>query len=119
MTPMRRLVAVVAVAILANAAGAAPPNVVLIISDDQAWTDYGFMGHRHIRTPRLDELASQGLVYRHAYVPASLCCPSLMTIATGRYPFEHRVTGNEPPRPDARTSTARRRCRGCSPTAAT
>ena len=33
------------------------PNIVLIISDDQAWTDYSFMGHEHIQTPRLDRLA--------------------------------------------------------------
>ena len=52
------------------------PNVVLIISDDHAWTDYGFMGHRHIRTPNIDRLASQGLVFKHGYVPSSLCSPS-------------------------------------------
>ena len=32
------------------------PNIVLIVSDDQAWTDYGFMGH-DIETPHLDRLA--------------------------------------------------------------
>ena len=36
-----------------------PPNVVLIIGDDQAWTDYGFMGHDTIKTPNLDRLASE------------------------------------------------------------
>ncbi|MBI2479371.1 MAG: sulfatase, partial [Planctomycetia bacterium] len=30
------------------------PNIVMIISDDQAWTDYGFMGHEVIETPHLD-----------------------------------------------------------------
>ncbi|MGA0407747.1 MAG: sulfatase, partial [Limisphaerales bacterium] len=35
------------------------PNIVLIISDDQAWTDYGFMGQEIIQTPHLDRLASQ------------------------------------------------------------
>jgi hypothetical protein len=34
------------------------PNVVMILSDDQAWTDYGFMGHKDIDTPNLDRLAS-------------------------------------------------------------
>src|SRR5690606_13031013 len=33
-----------------------PPNVVLILSDDQAWGDYGFMGHPVIRTPNIDRL---------------------------------------------------------------
>ncbi len=73
-----------------------PPNIVLIISDDQAWTDYGFMGHPDIRTPHLDEIARQGVLFRRGYVPTSLCRPSLMTLATGLYAHQHRVTGNDP-----------------------
>jgi arylsulfatase A-like enzyme len=78
---------------------AAPPNVLLIISDDQHWGDYGFMGHPAIRTPHLDRLSKEGLTFRHSYVPSSLCCPSLASIITGRYPHEHLITGNDPPRP--------------------
>ena len=51
------------------------PNIVLIISDDQGWTDYGFMGHPQVQTPHLDKLAAQSLVFRRGYVPSSLCCP--------------------------------------------
>ncbi len=72
------------------------PNVLLIIGDDQAWGDFGFMGHRHIRTPHLDRLADQGVVFTRGYVPTSLCRPSLMTILTGLYPHQHRITGNDP-----------------------
>ncbi len=79
--------------------GAAPPNILLIVSDDQAWADYGFMGHPHIRTPRLDRLAAESLCFPRGYVPASLCCPSLASLITGRYPHEHRVVCNDPPRP--------------------
>ncbi|HUF61691.1 MAG TPA: sulfatase-like hydrolase/transferase [Verrucomicrobiales bacterium] len=75
-----------------------PPNVVLIVSDDQAWTDYGFMGHPLIRTPRLDRLAAESLLFTHGYVPGSLCCPSLASIITGLYPHQHGITSNEPPR---------------------
>ena len=48
-----------------------PPNIVLIISDDQAWTDYGFMGHRVIETPHLDRLAAQSVLFRRGYVPTA------------------------------------------------
>ena len=72
------------------------PNIVLILSDDQAWTDYSFMGHEHIETPRLDELAAESVVFRRGYVPTSLCRPSLMSIITGRYASSHGVTGNDP-----------------------
>lgn len=75
---------------------AAAPNVVLIISDDQAWTDYSFMGHPTIKTPRLDQLASRSAVFRRGYTPMGLCRPSLMTMITGLYPHQHGVVGNDP-----------------------
>ena len=75
---------------------AAHPNIVLIISDDQAWTDYSFMGHDTIQTPHLDKLAKQSVVFRRGYVPTALCRPSLMTLATGHYASTHGVTGNDP-----------------------
>ena len=71
------------------------PNVVIIISDDQAWTDYGFMGHPKIKTPNLDKLASQSLLFERGYVAAPLCRPSLASMLTGLYPFQHGVTGND------------------------
>lgn len=80
-----------------------PPNIVMIISDDQAWTDYSFMGHAHIRTPNLDRLASQSLTFARGYVPSSLCCPSLASIITGLYPHQHKVTSNDPPMPAGMT----------------
>ena len=55
------------------------PNIVLIISDDQAWTDYGFMGHPTIKTPNLDRMAKESVLFRRGYVPTSLCRPSLAT----------------------------------------
>ena len=72
------------------------PNIVLIISDDQAWTDYGFMGHPDIKTPNLDHLASQSAVFPRGYVPTALCRPSLVTLLTGHYASTHGVTGNDP-----------------------
>jgi arylsulfatase A-like enzyme len=77
-------------------AGAADrPNIVLILSDDQAWTDYGFMGHPEIQTPNLDALAARSLVFDRGYVASPLCRPSLASIVTGLYPFQHGVTGND------------------------
>ena len=77
--------------------GAEPPNILMIVSDDQAWTDYGFMGHPHIQTPHIDRLARESITFRRGYVPSSLCCPSLATILTGRYPHQHKITSNDPP----------------------
>lgn len=79
-------------------ATAAPPNVVMIISDDQAWGDFGFMDHPVVRTPSLDRLAAQSMVFTRGYVPSSLCRPSLATLATGLYPHQHQITSNDPPK---------------------
>lgn len=83
---------------------AAPPNVVLIVGDDQAWTDYGFMGHPHIQTPHLDKLARESLVFKRGYVPTSLCRASLATMITGLYPHQHLMTSNDPPIPKGLTN---------------
>lgn len=85
------------VATLAPAAAQpAPPNIVFIISDDHAWTDYGFMQHPHIETPNIDSLAKESAVFTRGYVPTALCRPALATLATGLYAHQHGITGNDP-----------------------
>ncbi len=85
-------------------AQAGPPNVVLIVGDDQGWTDYGFMGHEHVETPHLDKLARESLVFKRGYVPTSLCRASLATMITGLYPHQHLMTSNDPPIPKGLTN---------------
>ena len=93
------LVFAAAILFASFAAAADRPNIVLIVSDDHAWTDYGFAGHKNVATPNLDKLAAQSLTFTRGYVPASLCCPSLASIITGRYPHEHKIANNDPPVP--------------------
>lgn len=83
---------------------AAPPNVVLIVGDDQGWTDYGFMGHEHVKTPHLDKLAREALAFKRGYVPSSLCRASLASMITGLYPHQHKITSNDPPLPKGLTA---------------
>ncbi len=80
------------------------PNVVMIVGDDMGWPDFGFMGHKVIRTPRLDRLARDGAVFPHGYVPTSLCRASLATLLTGLYPHQHRICCNDPPQGVDRTA---------------
>ena len=115
---MRSLVRLAAVPVLALAACASlhakdarPPNIVIILSDDQSYTDYGFMGHESIETPHLDRLASQSALFRRGYVPTALCRPALMTIATGLYSHQNRTTGNNPAPTPANRPMRRRRGR--------
>ena len=94
---MRRWLPLLLLAGTAYGAKEPPPNIVLIISDDHGWTDYGFMNHPHVRTPNIDRLSREGLTLTRGYVPTSLCRPSLASIMTGLYPHQHRITGNDPP----------------------
>ena len=94
-----RLMLILGIAWALSAGAQTRPNVLLIVGDDMAWTDYGFMGHPEIRTPNLDRLAREGVAFTRGCVTASLCSPSLASLITGRYPHETRITGNEPPLP--------------------
>ncbi len=85
---------------------AAPPNIVFLISDDHAWTDYGFMGHKHIETPHLDKLAARSALFSRGYVPTALCRPALATFANGMYAHQSGITGNDPAHPDGTSSKA-------------
>ena len=93
------LILIAALSLASHAIAAKPPNIVLIISDDQSWTDYSFMGHEAIETPNIDRLAKQSRLFKRGYVPSSLCCPSLASMITGLYPHQTKITGNEPPMP--------------------
>jgi arylsulfatase A-like enzyme len=73
------------------------PNIVVIVSDDHAWSDYGFMGNPTVKTPSLDRLAADGMLHTRGYVPTGVCRPSLATLVTGLYPHQHGITSNDPP----------------------
>lgn len=73
-------------------AGARPkPNIVYINVDDLGWTDVGYMGSDFYRTPNIDKLARQGVVFTDAYAPAANCAPSRACCLTGQYTPRHGV----------------------------
>lgn len=63
-----------------------PPNIVLIVSDDQGYCDLGCYGSPDIKTPNLDRLASDGVKLTSFYVSWPACTPSRGSLLTGRYP---------------------------------
>jgi len=66
------------------------PNIVLLIGDDQGYSDFGFMGSEWVKTPNLDRLAEQGVVFELAHTTSNHCRPSLHTLLTGLLPFQWR-----------------------------
>ncbi|MFM7397640.1 MAG: sulfatase [Verrucomicrobiota bacterium] len=84
-----------------EAEDARPPNVLVIVSDDHAWYDYGFMGSKDVRTPHIDRLAAESRAFPRGYVVNSLCGPSLAALLTGKHPHRNGITGNDPVLPPA------------------
>ncbi len=68
-----------------------PPNIVLIVIDDQGYRDLGCFGSQEARTPHLDQLARQGVRLTNFYVTWPACTPSRGSLLTGRYPQRHGV----------------------------
>lgn len=62
------------------------PNFIVFIADDAAWNDCGPYGNTTIKTPNINKLAEEGLVFDNAFLTTSSCSPSRCSILTGRYP---------------------------------
>ncbi|NNM87042.1 MAG: sulfatase-like hydrolase/transferase, partial [Phycisphaerae bacterium] len=62
-----------------------PPNLIIILTDDQGYHDVGFNGCQDIPTPNLDAIASNGVRFTSGYVSSPLSSPSRAGLLTGRY----------------------------------
>ena len=80
------------------------PNIIFIFSDDLGYGDLGYTGSTQIKTPNLDKLANEGVIFPQAYVTASVCGPSRAGMLTGRYQqrfgFETNPRGGPHLRPE-------------------
>ncbi len=62
------------------------PNLIVIFTDDQGYSDLGCFGSKTIKTPNIDQMAAEGRKYTSFYVPCSVCSPSRAALLTGCYP---------------------------------
>ena len=77
------------------------PNIVFILIDDQAWNVLGKDGrYTFMKTPNLDQLSREGLVFENAFVTTSLCSPSRACFMTGSYAHTNGVYINSYSDPD-------------------
>lgn len=67
------------------------PNIILIMADDLGWGDVGFNGNTIIKTPYLDSLASEGLIFDRFYSACAVSSPTRASVLTGRNPFRMGV----------------------------
>lgn len=76
----------VALLLIGPAYSAEPPNVLLVMADDQGWGDMAYNGHPHLKTPHFDALAKEGIRFDHFYAAAPVCSPTRGSVMTGRHP---------------------------------
>jgi arylsulfatase A len=76
--------------VVPRVAASQPPNVLLIVSDDQGYNDLGVLGNGII-TPSLDRLAREGTRLTNYYVAWPACTPSRAALLTGRYPQRNGI----------------------------
>ncbi len=95
---MRVLLGLIAAVMLATgplAVGAAPPNVLLIVTDDQGYGDLGCYGNPVLKTPALDKLHGQSARFANFHVDPT-CSPTRSALMTGRFFDAHLSKPSSP-----------------------
>jgi arylsulfatase A-like enzyme len=81
-----------------------PPNLIVIMTDDQGYADVGFNGCKDIPTPHIDSIAANGVRFTDGYVSYAVCSPSRAGFLTGRYQQRFGHERNPEWNPDDRRS---------------
>lgn len=83
----------------AISAAAAPrprrPNILFFMPDQLRAHSVGFLGNSQVRTPHLDQLAAESLVFENAFANAPVCCPARAVILTGKYAHRNGMVAND------------------------
>jgi len=90
--PLSFLAVLVLVAMGGTIGRGGPPNVLIILTDDQGWGDLGIHGNTNLATPHLDSLAKEGASFKNFYV-CQVCAPTRAEFLTGRYHPRTGVSG--------------------------
>jgi arylsulfatase A len=77
-----------------------PPNIVFIMADDLGWNELGCYGQTKIKTPRIDQLATDGMRFTRAYSGNAVCAPSRCVLMTGKHPGTAAVRNNRATKPE-------------------
>lgn len=78
-------------AISLNLTAASRPNIILVMADDQGYGDAGFTGHPYVKTPNMDAMAKNSVVFNRFYAAAPVCSPTRASVMTGRTPMRTNV----------------------------
>lgn len=79
----------------AASAGSRRPNILLILPDQLRAQALGYMRDPNVKSPHIDRLASQGLVFHNAIANTPVCCPARANLLTGRYAHRNGMVAND------------------------
>lgn len=88
------LLALTSLAVAQQAFGKNPPNIVFVLADDLGYGDLGCYGQRLIKTPRLDQMAAEGMRFTDFYAGNTVCACSRSVLMTGQHMGHTYVRGN-------------------------
>jgi arylsulfatase A-like enzyme len=74
-----------------------PVNIIFIMADDLGYGDLGVYGQKLVKTPRLDQMAQEGIRFTQYYAGSTVCAPSRCSLMTGRHMGNSYVRGNDGP----------------------
>ncbi|NET33956.1 MAG: arylsulfatase [Cyanothece sp. SIO1E1] len=74
-----------------------PPNIIYILVDDLGYGDLSCYGQKILKTPNIDRLASEGMLFTQHYSGSTVCGPSRASLLTGKHTGHTSVRGNQPP----------------------
>ena len=72
------------------------PNIVFIYVDDMGYGDLSCYGQKTLKTPNIDKLASEGMLFTQHYAGSTVCAPSRAALLTGKHTGHTSVRGNSP-----------------------
>ena len=91
----RYLICLILFFAVASQAAERPPNIVYIMSDELAYYELGHMGNPYIKTPRIDQMAKEGLRFTNALAASPVCAPLRGCMMTGKHSGHASVRAND------------------------
>ncbi|MEX2512805.1 MAG: sulfatase [Cyclobacteriaceae bacterium] len=76
-----------------------PPNIIFVLADQWRYQSAGYTGNKDVKTPNIDKLAEESIVFENAVTVMSVCAPWRASFISGQYPLTHGIFYNDKPFP--------------------
>jgi len=101
---MKRMLPFILPFLLTLSAAARDPNIIYILADDLGYGDLSCLGQTKFKTPNIDSLAKEGMIFTQHYSGSAVCAPSRCALLTGKHTGHAFVRGNAEVMPEGQSS---------------